>query len=325
MLYVLLLLSLGCCVIAAAQQADVPPAVRQSASTSKPTPPPIPSLGSVDTFRRILALTPVEREKFLATRTPEQRQIVEWKLREYQAMTQEERDGRLRELQVRVYVRQMIKMPASNRTDYLKMLPPLELKMAQERLAQWDALTPEMQQQVIDNWWAITRIAQTPSRLLPAGMPVNENEMEFGRWRQLPAAEKERVLDHFQRFVEELDERDKSKALNILSDAERQQMQFSLRAFENLPKDKRDRCLEGFKKFAELPSDERAKFLVNVNQWQSMSPKERQSWRVLVSKMALLSAPPLPPGTSKAPPLPPLGPKPSTAVASTNGEDGSGR
>lgn len=311
---------------AAQQQADAPPAVRESASTNKHVLPPIPSLNTVDTFRRILALPPAEREKYLATRTPAQRQIVEWKLREYQAMDAQERDRRLRELQVRVYVRQLIKLPASNRTDYLKMLPPVELETAQERLRQWDALPAETQQRIIDYEPLIPSIARSYTPLVPASISVSQRETDLARWRNLPTDEKQKVLANFQRFCADLDEREKSRALDRFSETERQQMLGSLQAFERLPKDKRDRCLDGFKKFADLPREERAKFLVNVNQWQNMTQQERQSWRVLVSKMSLLSAPPLPPEPGQGnPPLPPAASRPRTAVASTNGEDGSGK
>jgi hypothetical protein len=327
MLYVLLILSLGCCVIAAAQQqGDAPPVVRESASTNRHVLPPLPSLSTVDTFRKILALPAAEREKYLATRTPEQRQIIEWKLREYQAMDAAERDRRLRELQVNVYIRQLIKMPASNRTDYLKMLRPIELEMTQERLRQWDALPAKTQRQVIQYEWIIRSTARSYPPMVPAGMRVDQRETDLARWRNLPIDEKEKVLANFQRFCEKLDEREKSKALNSLSETEQRQMLASLQAFERLPKDKRDRCLDGFKKFADLPREERAKFLVNVNQWQSMTQQERESWRVLVSKMSLLSAPPLPPEPGQGnPPLPPATSRPRTAVASTNGEDTSGK
>ena len=306
MLYFLLIMTVGCCLLAAAEQAGAQPAQPGATATAK-GPPPIPSLGAVDTFRRILSLSEAELEKFLATRNPEQRQIVELKLREYQAMPEVAREQRLRELQVRLYVRQMIKVPATNRTDYLKQLRPLEQEMARHRLQQWDALSAEAQQEMLKNEWVIPYIARARLRF-SSPEPI---ENELSRWRGYSAEKKQELLGYFQRFCEELDDQEQSKVLDVFGDKERQQMRVSLQSFERLPKAQRDRCLLGFKRFAELTEDERTQFLVNANHWQNMTPKERQSWRLLVSKMTLLSAPPLPPGAGKA--APPLPPVPSSA------------
>ena len=319
MLYVLLILSVCCCVLAAAEQAGAQSA-NTNAAAVKTLLPPAPSLSAVDTFRRILLLSPPEREKFLATRTPEQRQIVEFKLREYQALPLEAREARLRELQVRLYVRQMIKLPGSNRVDYLKQLRPLERELADARLREWDELPAEARQQLLEfEPW----IRDTVRGRAPIMPPLARSERGLAEWGDLSNEKKREIVTHFERFFEELDERERGQVLNVLSERERQQMRVSLQAFERLPKEKRDRCLLGFKKFANLTEDERAQFLVNVNHWQNMTPQERQGWRLLVSKMTILSAPVMPPGLKR--PLPPMPPasKPSagpgpTSVLATN-------
>ena len=264
-----------------------------------------------------------EREQFLATRTPEQRQVIQFKLSEYQAMAAEERERRLQGLQVRVYVRQLIKMPVTNRADVLGALAPVEREMVQARLAEWDQLPTDVQQQVIANERIIDRLAHArppmPAPNIERTQQEEQVESDLERWRNLSGTKKEELLVHFEKYVADLTQREKEKALNILGEAERQQMWRTLEAFERLPGPQRDRCIAGFNKFAELSATERQKFLVNANYWQNMSPKERQTWRVLVSKMSLFSAPPLPPG-SKSPPMPPTGAAPR-AIAGTNGKE----
>ncbi len=327
MLYALLVLSLTLCVMAAAEQAlpQTPPPKVEPAAVPKPGAPPMPSATPVDVFRRMLTMPAAEREQFLATRTPEQRQIIQFKLSEYQAMAAEERERRLQELQVRVYVRQLIKMPGTNRSEVLNALSPVEKEMVQTRLAEWDQLPTEVQKEVIANEGIILRIARSrpPMPAPNFGRTQQEEQMaaDLERWRNLPGTRKEELLTHFQNFFSELSDREREKALNILGEAERQQMLRTLEAFERLPNAQRDRCISGFNKFAELSAAERQKFLVNANYWQNMSPKERQTWRVLVSKMSLLSAPPLPPG-AKNPPMPPAGAP--HAIAGTNGKELSG-
>jgi hypothetical protein len=302
MLYVLLILSVCCCLLAAAEHAGAQPTNTNAVAAAKAVLPPVPSLVAVETFRKILSLKAEEREKFLATRTPEQRQVVELKLREYEAMPEEAREQRLRELQLRLYVRHMIKVPGSNRIDYLKQLGPAERELVEARLREWDELPAEARQRLLNYELIIRHVARGLTQITP---PFPRPDRGLTDWGELSADKKQEIVADFERFFEELDERQRGQVLNVLSDRERQQMRVSLQSFERLPKDKRDRCLQAYKKFANLTEEERAKFLMNVNHWQNMTPKERESWRWLVSKITLLSSPVMPPGAKKLPPLPP--------------------
>src|SRR2546425_3733073 len=82
-----------------AQEKKVPPVQRPS--------PPLPPL-PLD-FRQLLAMAPAEREKILAARSTEDRQILEGKIREYESLPPPEREARLRSLQLRLYVRPLIR------------------------------------------------------------------------------------------------------------------------------------------------------------------------------------------------------------------------
>src|SRR4051812_7790360 len=192
MLYALLVLSLTLCVMVAAEhsfaQAPPPPRVETVASP-KAGAPPMPTATPVDVFRRMLTMPAAEREQFLATRTPEQRQVIQFKLSEYQAMAAEERERRLQGLQVRVYVRQLIKMPVTNRADVLGALAPVEREMVQARLAEWDQLPTDVQQQVIANERIIDRLAHArppmPAPNIERTQQEEQVESDLERWRNL--------------------------------------------------------------------------------------------------------------------------------------------
>src|SRR5262245_48206265 len=66
------------------------------------TAPPLPSLATpVDYFRQLLSAKPEERERLLSGRTAEHRKVLESSLRAYETLTPEERDVRLRTLELR--------------------------------------------------------------------------------------------------------------------------------------------------------------------------------------------------------------------------------
>ena len=308
MLYVLLLLSLILCCVAAAQNAGIaqPPAI------TAPAMPPLP-VSPVDTFRKILAMSEPEREKFLTTYKPENRQVVISKLAEYQSLSPQEREARLRALQVRVYVRQLIKLPSSNRVERLVHLPPGERQMVEGRLNEWDQLPADLQKEVLASEWAIRHIARSPDGALhrftpplPTAKLVTKIEGQLADWRNIPAPRRSEILDQFQRFFEEVPAQDRAKIL-----AERPDMPKTLiEAINRLPsREQRERYIANFQKFAALTPAERHKFMLNASQWQKMSPQEQESWRILAKKLT----PPPPP-----PPLP--GSRPSVSLPGAAGE-----
>lgn len=300
MLYVLLLLSLILCCVAATQHAGFAQPAPPIVAATAPTTPPLPS-NPVDTFRKLLGMSASEREKFLATLPLEKRQVVILKLNEYQKLTAEEREARLRALQVRVCVRQMIRVPASNRVERLARLVPAERDLVQARLAEWDQLAPDLQKEVLASEVAILHIARTPDGVLHRFMPplpiVTKIEKQVTAWRSLSDGRRTEILDQFHRFFEDVTPKDRAKILS-----ERTNMVYA-KTFEGLAKEQRERYIVNFKKFAALSPAERQRFINNVNYWQTMSPEARDAWRVLAKK---LSTPTVPP------PLPPA--RPSAAV-----------
>jgi hypothetical protein len=237
-----------------------------------------------------------EREKELASRTPEQRAVVERKLQEYLSLSPENREGRLRALHVRFLVRQIVRVPSSNRVDRLNALTLVDREMVQTILRDWDSLSPEQQSDVLENEWAIRVTARPPQTTVTnAPVPAQHSELEarLARWNNMPASKRKEVLDHFTRFFEELTDAERARTLNVIAEQERAEIEASLQQFAQLAPEKRERCVANLQKFADLSSTERQQFLNNATVWQQMTPKARADWRRLVMQMSL--QPPMPP------------------------------
>ena len=301
----------------------VPPQVtaKQPILAGKPSPPPIPS-SPIDSFRKMLAMPVVERETFLATRSPQQRQVLQEKLKEYELLTPEERETRLRTLELRIYLLPLMAMAASNRQPSLAAVPERVQKLVEERLKEWDQLPADLQKDVLENQMATTlffRSETSPPRpnsnLSALSDPERKRiEQSIQRWNLLPPERRQSIQEHFKRFFE-LPKNEKARALESLNQSERLQMKASLQAFDRLPNDQRERCINGFKKFAELSSAEREQFLKDAERWKNMNPQDRKVWRTLVSQFS--THPPMPPGLGP-PPLPNSAPRRQDTPSLTN-------
>ena len=276
-----------------------------------PTPPRVPS--PVESFRQLLSANPVERAALLAGKPERQRQLLTAKLQEYAALSPEERELRLRQLDLRWYLLPLMRIPATNRVSHLSKVPESNRKLVEERLEQWDRLPQEIQKEILENEMTIDYFvrmeASTPAQrqvILTSLSPERHQELEreLETWRALPSERRQRMYEHFNHFFE-LTSREREKILSAISDAERQQMEATLQTFQKLPVAQRRLCIESFSKFAEMTPEDRNQFLKDAERWQAMSANERHAWRDLV-----LNLPPLPPGLGE--PEPPPLPRPNS-------------
>ena len=281
------------------------PATTPNAAASATT-PPLPKL-QVTYFRELLALGSTELDRALASIAEPARNRLQAKLREYAALTPDEREARLRAIELRWYLVPLMRTPPTNLVAQLALIPEEYRTMVEERLKLWDLLKPEIQRQIQESEWTIRYIVQLqsaaasqhPSITNVLTRPQGEKlEQQLASWRALPPDRRQRIFDRFQQFFE-LSPREKEKILSALPDAERGDMDKTLQAFEKLPSEQRSLCVSSFRKFANMTPEERARFLKNAERWKEMPPDDRQTWRTLVTKL-----PPLPPGFGK-PPLPP--------------------
>lgn len=290
-------------------QAQVPgPA---SSAMRFPSLPPTASQSGIAYFRELLSAKPAEREKLLASKTPEHRKVLEINIRRYEVLSPDERELHLRTMELRYHVTLMLRMPATNRTERLKLVPENLRMLVEDRLKYWDRLSPAEQKEALENERVsrILGIAGPGSRMkeIPlnghASNQVVQIEQQLVRWQSLPEARREQIQKNFTTLFEFSDEekvRTQLRALPLSPD-ERELMEKTIADFKKLPVAARELCIRNFPKFAELTPQERRQFLYNVQEWQKLTSDDRQTWRKLVSKVPRM--PPLPPGLGQ-PPMP---------------------
>lgn len=302
------------------------PAAAQPAIMPRPF-PPAPSQPGIAYFRELLAAKPEERQKLLADKTPEHRAILEKGVRTYEALSPEERELRLRTMELRYYVTSLLSIAPTNRAGRLKQVPDRDRPLVEDRLKYYDSLTPQEQKDALENerivrllgvsipgssWREIPLTGQTSNQ-------VRQIERQLVRWQTLPEARRVQIQKNFERIFQLSDAEKVQQKLQPLplSEEERTLMQAALDKFQKLAPVQRANCIKNFEKFAELSPAERRQFLLNAQEWQKMKPEDREAWRKLVSKIPRM--PPLPPGLGQ-PPLPrrALPPTPTTAVATNS-------
>jgi len=272
-----------------------------AARTASPPYPPL-SASPVDTFRILLATNAAGREALLVTKSPYYRQVVETKMREYEALPAAERESRLQALQLRWYMLPMMKMTPAERAPRLKAIPQPDQSLIAQRLGQWDILPPQMKKDLLENESAVRQSVGTNGNAPRAvnAAPGSDLQGQLERWNQLPLVRQEQVLVNFQKFFE-LPKADKDKTLAQLTDTERSQMEKTLSSFSTLPREDREQAMQGFKKFVQLSPAERMSFLKTAERWRTMSEQDRATWRKIVAQLQRApSAKPLPMPTSPA-------------------------
>jgi hypothetical protein len=302
-------LLLLCCWIAGQAGAQSPPPNPASpASTNLPgahvgdpntVPVRLPALPgtktAADTFRELLAMSPPERAQALADRSEHQRKYLQDRLREYESLPPEQREARLKQFELTCHMLGLMRLAPDKRATRLAAVPSDLRPLVDERLRQWDLLSPRVQQEALEyettaNYFLRVR-SDPPSRAEGPGSATAPPPPGAGERNS-------RLAEHLSRFLE-LPAKEQQKTLESLSSPERQAIARTLRAFSQLPPEQRAICLNSFAKFGRMSAEQRDQFLQNAARWNAMSPQERETWRTLVEIV--------PPGqpTSRLPPLPP--------------------
>lgn len=265
----------------------------------------------VDFFRQLLKMSPEERSQALEGKTPSDKNYIAQRLADYETMSAEERELRLKLLELRYYLVPLMRMNADERQAHWHKIPAEQQPLIEQRLDLWDELPREAQQQVLQHRWFLqyfVRLEETPPTpghtVLLQSVPAEQRKAlkaRLDQWQTLPREERQRMCQHFQQFFE-LSTKEKQKILNVLSEQERQRMQTTLNLYAKLPRQQRETLLNAFRKLASMNDTEIARFLQGAERWKAMSPEEQDAWRRMVSNL-----PPLPPGfgQTKSPPVPP--------------------
>ena len=289
--------------------------------TNLPPPPPA-ARPPVAIFKQLLDMSPAQRMVSLSNRPPEIRARILAKLREYEALKQDERDLKLKATELRWRMTQLINTPSTNRSALLADVPADDRKFIEARLQQWDLLPPDLQKGILENQALMNYFMDqqgpraVPPEILPPGFHP-ELQPGIARWQAMSESERAAVKSRFEAFFG-LNEQEKANALKSLSDAERVQIQNTLRDFGNLTPEQRSRCVRSFDQFATMTVEERRRVLRNAEEWSRMTPSQRQSFRQLVSRLAMEPPPPPGQGSPPGPPPPPTPGLPAPRVV-TNG------
>lgn len=302
------LLVLGTLLLCRAFGADAPQRL-------PPLPPPMPPIPKppVEQFRELLSASLAHREQLLTNRSPEAQVLIRSKLREFAALTPDERELRLRVAEIQFYLSPLLRQSSGTRTADLARVPADVRPLLEDRLKAWDQLPATARQMLLENekslgWFAqIERLPAEDQQKILRQVPEKDRalvESQLARWQTLPAEVRHRAFADFETFFK-LSATEQARTLRTLSEPERHQMEATLRDFADLDAAHRNRCLRSFKRFADFTPAQRGQFLQNAARWEALTPNEREVWRKLVN-----SLPPMPPM--------PRHPGERTSVAGTN-------
>jgi hypothetical protein len=289
----------------ALQAADAPAAM-----------PPLPP-SPVQEFRAWLGLNESALAKELASYPEQKRIVLRSKIKEYSALPAEERERRLKMVELRHYLLPLMQMAPAEREQRAKAVPDNIKEVLKERLKQWDALDSATQKTVLDSEWAsryfVRLQGNKPMEMASATAGLSqaqraEIDAKLAHWKLLPPPERLRRYRQFNAFFE-LPAEKKEKALGMLNEKERAEMENTLKMFDRLNPAQRASCIESFRRFANMSPQERTSFLQSAERWKNLPAEDREAWRKLVQ-----SIPPLP---SEMPPMPVISSAPS-AISSTN-------
>jgi hypothetical protein len=263
-----------------------------------------PETSPVETFRKLLAMSPEEQARFLAHYPPEKRRQILEKVQEYRMLPGEACELRLQVTELRWYLIPLLKAPPGKRAELLKSVPEPYRQLIVPRLDEWDIWPPDLKEEVLEYESTLQFLvgpnAEEGKQPVFEELPEADRlglELKLAEWRALPLEERKQMFGAFRHYFE-LSEAEQQKVLSTLSAPQRQETEKVLNPIEKWPKPQQDAYLVAFRQFAEMSPAERQNFMLNVRRWQRMSPAERQAWRDLVHQV-----PGAPPWTGQVIPL----------------------
>ena len=263
------------------------------------------AISPVAYFRTLLAMSPQQRVICLTNRPPDTRKRILQKVQEYERLSPDERELRLRATELRWYIMPLLAAPAGNHDRALAGIPADLREIVRTRLTEWDILPQPLKEEFLENEKALYYFA---------GVRRPDNGAEDVAL----AAQRARISSQFNQFLE-LTPDEKKQTLDSLSTEERFQMQKTLEAFGKLTSVQKYQCIQNYARFAGMSDMDRAEFLKNAERWSQMSAVERQAWRDLVANVP--DWPPLPASIFPPGSLPTTEPSqltPGTSSVATN-------
>lgn len=263
-------------------------------------------------FRDLLEMSPAERKQALAAYSPAKRQGLEAKIKEYEALSPEQRELRLMVTELQDYLLPLMAFPATNQAAQIALLPTNIAPMVLVRLQKWDELPTEQQKEVLENKRLFEQLTKFASispiqqNQVLTNMPPPQREalqQSLVKWQSLSRERRQEISQHVLEIFE-LTPAEKQKIFRTVSEAERIQIEKTVRLYYDLNPKSKVRVRAGLEKFCQLSPSEFQGFLRNAERWQALSPSERKAWRDLVASASNLAA--YPAGTKPPQRMPPL-------------------
>jgi hypothetical protein len=221
-------------------------------------------------------MSPEQRESVLAKKPARIRERILAKVDEYAALDPDERELRLRATELRWYLMPLLRTAPDGRAAQLAQVPGDIRDQVSARLAQWELLPPQLQQEFLENEATLSYFSSVAVTNQAAGEPA-PSSADQSRWNALSEDQREIMTAQFNEFFN-LTTVEKQKALGGLSSPERAQIEKAIQTFGQLPLQQRVQCIHAFGKFADMSPQERAEFLKNAERWSQMSAADRKAW-----------------------------------------------
>jgi predicted Fe-S protein YdhL (DUF1289 family) len=270
-------------------------------------------LGSspVEAFRKLLAMSEAERDRFLTNYPAATRERILFKLEQYQMLPVEYRELRLRVTELRWYLLPLLKAAPDQRSRLLESVPESCRESIKARLEEWDLWPPSLKDEVLEYESTFSSFvgrdaagnAVVAEQIAAADLSEKdrlEAERKLAQWQAMGPGERQQVFGGFVHYFD-LSEPEKQKTLDALSEPERQETEKVLNPIEKWPKAQQKAYLAAFRQFADMSPEQRQKFMNNAGRWQKMSPAERQAWRDLLQRLPASPPHPQPTGPAVAP------------------------
>ena len=290
------LLSINCLTLFFALQAL---AAESPQAAEAAVPPTMPAVRSpVDALRELLEMAPAERAQALSQKSARKRKVIEDGLKELEALPLQQRQSRLRLMQLRWELLLLVQTPVANRSTLLSMVPEQDRRLVQQRLQIWDGLSTNQQKLILENEMVmhmfITGRASTLELTNKAAVLSPEMLGKIKLWRDLSPDQQRQAYDSF-RQIFGLAERERDKLLgeNLFaghSQTDRDRIERFLKSFEKLPAAEREKRMASFQRFTSMTMEQRTRFLENAERWEAMSELDREAMRTMMRE-----GPPIPP------------------------------
>ena len=282
-------------VVALALAAMVATAQNQPSSRANADSPPqaIMPPSPINQFRGLLTMPREDQEEFLAGKQPSQATVLRRKIVEYRNMPSQERDFRLRQLELCRWILPLMRLEPESREAPLDRIAERHRLVVQERLEEWDRLSAAQKDAVLKDRIVLSYFFRPEADFLERQEDVlnimppelkTKMEADLAEWRSRSNAERQRMMSRLNQLLS-LNQAARDKVLVGIPQSDHAQLRSTLSAFEKLKPEQRRRAIEGFGRLANLSVTEREQFIFSASQWQEMSPQQRDLWKLLIERL----------------------------------------